>query len=236
MSRVIAALAVAAALASAPAHAGRVTPETTALRVPPAAAPGARVDVLVIDHREDVLAGDEREDYEGVSREHYGIPLSRATYDRTPLAAYLGQRLRIGFDRAGYAATFAPSPKGSTPQQCVDALAAGQARAFVVDLRDWHYDLGGLRSSFFYDVTVSVYDAEHRLLASKAFDGEETMPTIGWNDPKLRVVELYRTVFDRIFATDGIHRALDLADSPVATAADHGASAVATPAATGQHP
>lgn len=232
MSRSIAALAVAAALVSAPASAYKLTPEETAMRVPATTVPGTRIDLLVIDHREDVLSGDEKESYEGMSREFYGVPVSRKTLGGVPLATYLGERLRIGFERAGYAARFEPSPPGSVPQTRVNSIAAGQAQALVVDMRDWHYDYGGLRPSFFYDATVLVYDREHHLLASRDFRGEDTMSPLGWKDFKTRFAELYQNLFDRIFATDEIRRALEAGASATGAANDT-APAYPAPASAG---
>lgn len=210
MTRYVAAMtAFVLALACAPAHAYRLGAEATAMRVPPATAPGRRIDVFVLDNRADVVAGDRHENYEGVSRENYGIPVAQATYDGTPLAAYLGERLRIGFERAGYAPRFVPSPAGSKPDERIGAIGTVGVRAVVVDLHDWHYDFGGFRPSFFYEATVRVYDERRQLLASRDFKGEKTMSAVGWKDYKTRYAELYQTVFDDVFAADAIHRALD---------------------------
>lgn len=225
MTRFIVACAVVLALASTPARAYRLGAESTAMRVPSATTAGRPIDVLVLDNRADVVNGDRHDNYEGVSRQNYGIPVAERTYDRTPLASYLGERLRIGFERAGYAPRFVPSPPGSTPDAFIGSMAAQPARAFVVDLHDWHYDYGGLRPSFFYDVTVLVYDARHQRVASQDFKGEATIALLGWKDYKTRYAELYQTVFDGIFAAEAIHRALGDAETEVAPAA---------PVATGQ--
>lgn len=236
MSKVAAALALVFAFVSCPVHAYKLTPQATAMRVPSSSVPGNRIDVLVLDNREEVLEGDKREDYEGVSREFYGVPVPRATNDGSTMAAYLGERLRIGFERAGYASAFIPSGKGARPEDRIASLDMGQARAFVVDMRDWHYDFGGFKPSFYYDVTVLVFDRDHHLLASKDFKGEDFMPTGGLKYFKTRFAELYQTVFDRIFATEEIHRALQdqasVAD-PAAPATEVPA-APASPAASGQ--
>ena len=198
-------------LAMPAAQAAKLTPQTTAMRVP-TAPPGdsKSASILVIENREEVLEGDKRESYEGVSRELYGIPLPRVTNDETTMAAYLGQRLKIGFDRAGYNATFVDSPKASKVEDRIDALEVGaNTLIFVVDMRDWHYDFGGFKPSFLYDVTVYVYGDEKQLLAKKDFSGTELMPKGGWKHFKVRYAELYQTIFDRIFDTSEIKQALD---------------------------
>lgn len=210
MSKVASALFLAFLLAAPVAQAAKLTPETTAMRVPTASVSGKAVNVLVIENRAEVLEGDKRENYEGVSRELYGIPVPRATKDESAMAAYLGERLKIGFQRAGYNAAFIASPKGSKVEELISRTeATPDGMQFVIDMRDWHYDYGGFKPSFFYDVTVYVYGANKQLLAKKDFTGEDFMPTGGWKHFKLRFAELYQTIFDRVFETAEIKQALD---------------------------
>ena len=201
----MAALIAACSLISAPTSAAKIAPEAYAMRVPPAEVQGQAIHILVIDNRPYVLDGDSAETYEGMTREVYGIPISRNTADRTTMASYLGERIRIGFERAGYEATYTPSPKGSKP----DARATEVANEaidliFVVDMREWSYDMGFAKPLFTYDVTVDVRDGAGNLLATQDFAAAEPMPTGGFKHFKRRYAELYQTIFDGIFAARGI--------------------------------
>ena len=198
-------LAIALAASGSPAIAAKLTPEATAMRVPASSSLQQQpIDLTVIDNRPYVLNGDKGEDFEGVSRELYGIPVSRGTHDGNTMAAYLGERLRIGFANAGYKPVYQTSPKGVYREATAQTISRNGA-AFVVDLRDWRYDFGGFRPSFKYDITVSVYDAQRKLLATQDFAGMDLMPqTKGWKSFKYRYAELYQTIFDRVFEAPSI--------------------------------
>lgn len=170
-----------------------------AMRVPPAAQSGQRVAISVIDSRPYVLSGESSESYEGMSREVYGIPISRETSDRKTMALYLGERLRIGFERAGYLPALVAAPKGSRPSMVAEGLASLAGRAFVVELREWSYDMGFAKPSFTYDITVNVY-SNGELLSSTEFSGADPMPKGGRKHFKKRFAELYPVIFERVFA------------------------------------
>src|SRR5690606_23070613 len=150
----------------------------------------------LIDSRPYVLDDDSDESYEGMTRELYGIPISRHTSDGTPLASYVGERLRIGFERAGYAATLVPSPKGATAAERSSALAhEGPGLLMVITLREWSYDQGFANPEFTHDVTIDTYDAQGHWLATQDFQGTDPMPRGGWKHFKRRYAELYQDVF-----------------------------------------
>lgn len=194
------------------AHAKKFTAESTAMRVPAPSTAGQAATILVLENRADVLSGDKKETFEGVSRELYGIPVARETNDHTAMSAYLGQRLRVGFQNAGYAASYVVARKGTAVGDAIQSIepTAG-GLVFVLDMRDWHYDFGGFKPSFLYDVTVSVYDGQKHLMAQKDFGGTELMPTDDhhWMSFKQRYAQLYQTIFDRVFATPDIKLALE---------------------------
>ena len=193
---------LAACLLSAPAFAAKILAEDYAMRVPPAATAGTDIRITLIDWRPYVLDDDSDESYEGMTREVYGIPISRHTSDGTPLASYIGERLRIGFERAGYTATLIPSPKGTTAADRSIAMAHdGSGLLMVITLREWSYDQGFARPEFTHDITIDTYDAQGEWLATQDFQGTDPMPTGGWKHFKRRYAELYQDVFDRFFAS-----------------------------------
>lgn len=199
---------LAACLLSAPAFAVKILPEDYAMRVP-AATNGTDIRLTLIDSRPYVLDDDSDESYEGMTREIYGIPISRHTSDGTPLASYVGERLRIGFERAGYTATLAASPKGSTAAERSRALAHdGPGLLMVITLREWSYDQGFARPEFTHDITIDTYDAQGHWLATQDFQGTDPMPKGGWKHFKRRYAELYQDVFDRFFASPVLLTAL----------------------------
>ena len=200
---------LAACLLSAPAFAAKIVAEDYAMRVPAAATAGTDIRLTLIDSRPYVLEGDSDESYEGMTRELYGIPISRNTSDGTPLASYIGERLRIGFERAGYSATLVPSLKGSTAAERSRALAHdGPGLLMVITLREWSYDQGFASPEFTHDVTLDTYDAQGNWLATQDFQGTDPMPRGGWKHFKRRYAELYQDVFDRFFASPAILAAL----------------------------
>lgn len=177
--------------------------------VPASQKAGTKMEVTVIDNRPYVLDGESAESYEGMTRELYGIPISRNTADRSPMATYLGERLRIGFANAGYAATFQASPKGSEPAARAAAMAnSGNDLLFVVNLREWSYDQGFAHPEFTHDVTVDVYDGAGSLLSTYDSKGVDPMPTGGWKHYKKRYAELYQKIFERIFASPPVVQGL----------------------------
>lgn len=201
------------------ASAAKLTAESSAMRAPAPATPGQHAYVLVLENRTEVMEDGKKENYEGVSRELYGIPIPRATVDKTPMNQYLGERLRVGFQNAGWQATYQPSSKGAKAEALVPPLEmATGGLALVVDMRDWNYDFGGFSPEFAYDVTLSVYDHHKTLLARSDFKGIDPMPTGGWKHFKQRYAQLYQTLFDRFFADPGIAAALQ-GKATLATAA-----------------
>lgn len=204
-----AAIFAACLLTSFSAAAVKIPADAYPMRVPASKQAGAKLQVTVIDNRPYVLSGESVESYEGMTRELYGIPISRNTSDRSTMATYLGERLRIGFDQAGYVATYQTSPKGSEPATRAAGMANnGQDRIFLVNLREWSYDMGFAHPEFTHDVTVNVYDGMGTLLSTQDFKGVEPMPTGGWKHYKKRYAELYQTIFDRIFASSLVTQGL----------------------------
>lgn len=193
---------LAACLVSMPAFAAKIVPEDYAMRVPAATKAGTDIRITLIDNRPYVLDGDSDESYEGITRELYGIPISRNTSDRTPLASYIGERLRIGFERAGYSATLVASPKGTQAAERSLALSHdAPGLLMVITLREWSYDQGFASPEFTHDVTLDIYDAQGNWLATQDFQGVDPMPRGGWKHYKRRYAELYQDIFDRFFAS-----------------------------------
>ncbi|WP_052772808.1 SHOCT domain-containing protein [Luteimonas sp. FCS-9] len=183
----------------------RIAHEDYPMRVPAAAGDGQVVTLTVIDSRPYVLDGDSKESYEGMTRELYGIPISRNTADNSPMASYLGERLRLGFEQAGYAATYEPSVKGTASDVRARSLTAdGVDLIFLVTLKEWSYDQGFANPEFTHDVVIDVYTGAGHLLSSEAFNGVDPMPTGGWKHYKRRYAELYQDVFDRMFASQNL--------------------------------
>jgi len=187
----------------------KIKVEEYAMRAPPPPAPAAPINILVFENRSEVLSGDKRETFEGVTRELYGIPIARNTPDNQPMSAYLGERIRLGFQASGWTATYIPTAKAAEVERAVQSLDLPDgALALVVDMREWNYDFGGFTPEQDYDVTVSLYDSRKRLLAKRDFKGVDPMPTGGWKHFKRRYSELYQTLFDRFFADADIAAAL----------------------------
>jgi hypothetical protein len=202
---------------SAPA---KIKVEEYAMRAPPPPTAAAPINILVLENRSEVLSGDKRESFEGVTRELYGIPIARNTPDNQPMSAYLGERIRLGFQSSGWTATFLPTAKGAESARAVQALDLPQgAVALAVDLHEWNYDFGGFTPEQQYDVTLSLYDSQKRLLATRDFKGVDPMPTGGWKHFKRRYSELYQALFDRFFADADIAAALQGRAAAITTAA-----------------
>lgn len=220
MKKLIAAGAIIVACAfPLPAFAVKIAHEDYAMRVPEAPEQDAVIKITVIDSRPYVLSGESNESYEGMTREFYGIPLSRNTADKTSMASYLGERLRIGFERAGYIATYEPSLKGVASQARAQELAVdGVDIIFVVTLREWSYDQGFANPQFTHDAIVEIYTGSGVLLSQETFNGVDPMPTGGWKHYKRRYSELYQEIFDRIFASQNVGAGL-AGESTIVTAA-----------------
>jgi hypothetical protein len=191
---------------SAPA---KIKVEEYAMRAPPPSTAAAPINIVVLENRSEVLSGDKRESFEGVTRELYGIPIARNTPDNQPMSAYLGERIRLGFQSSGWTATYIPTTKGAEVERTLQALELTEgAVALTVNMREWNYDFGGFTPEQQYDVTLSLYDNQKRLLAKRDFKGVDPMPTGGWKHFKRRYSELYQTLFDRFFADPDIAAAL----------------------------
>jgi len=125
------------------------------------------------------------------------------------MANYLAERLSIGFSNAGFEPSIITVPKGYSSK----LVPIGKERnadgvKFVVDMRDWRYDLGGFRPSFKYDISVAVYSPGGSIYANEDFDGTELMPTGGFKHYTERYAEVYQNVFDKVFASQPIAEAL----------------------------
>ena len=218
MNRYLMAVIFAACLnASVPAHAVDISADEYAMRVPATQSAGTRMHITVIDSRPYVLNGESAETYEGMTRELYGIPISRNTSDKSTMASYLGKRLQLGFEKAGYVATYQPSIKGSEPaKRVMDIAGDTQDLIFLVNLREWSYDQGFARPQFTHDITINIYNGKGELLATEDFSGVNAMPTGGWKHYKRRYAELYQTIFDQVFSATLV--TTGLAGTPTASA------------------
>ncbi|SEM19481.1 hypothetical protein SAMN05428989_3330 [Pseudoxanthomonas sp. GM95] len=217
-------LAAALFIAAAPAIALKLNAADYAVPVPRTATP-QDAHITVIDQRPYVLDGSSNESYEGVSRELYGIPISRDTADKSPLATFLGKRIEIGFQQAGYTPHYLASRKGTSLADAVGAFEGGGER-IVLTLREWQYDQGGFNPTFDYDATIDVFDASGTHLVSRVLKGTESMPKGGFKHFKRRWSELYQTILGRAFAEHDVVLALQ-GQSTLAPAADAETATVA---------
>jgi len=168
-----------------------------------------------------VISGAKTERFEGLDRLLSGIPISHETIDGSTMANYLAERLSIGFSNAGFEPSIITVPKGYSSK----LVPIGKERnadgvKFVVDMRDWRYDLGGFRPSFKYDISVAVYSPGGSIYANEDFDGTELMPTGGFKHYTERYAEVYQNVFDKVFASQPIAEALKGHSSPLRKAGD----------------
>lgn len=187
-----------------------LTPETTAMRVPHRAGQNVKsVKIVVAENRPYVVSGDKSERFEGLTREVYGIPISRETNDGKTMSRYLAERLKVGFDRSGFNAAILDVPKGQNVSN-LKSIGGGSNTdlTFFIDMRDWRYDMGGFRPSFKFDITILIYAKDKGVIAQEDFSGVERMPTGGWKHFKSRYAELYQTIFDSIFLSERIANGL----------------------------
>jgi hypothetical protein len=179
------------------------------------------VKIIVLENRPYVISGAKTERFEGLNRLLSGIPISHETIDGSTMANYLAERLSIGFSNAGFEASIVTVPKGSSSKRIPNEKERSPAGLnFVVDMRDWRYDMGGFRPSFKYDISVAVYAPGDSLLANEDFGGTELMPTGGFEPYTVRYAEVYQDVFDRVFASQAIAEALKGHWSPSKKAGD----------------
>jgi len=83
-----------------------------------------------------------------------------------------------------------PVPKGNSGTRIpIEEERNSSGIKFVVDMRDWRYDLGGFRPSFKFDISVAVYSPDGSLYANEDFDGTELMPTGGFKHYTERYAE-----------------------------------------------
>lgn len=133
------------------------------------------VAVAVLDARPDVVSGERKETFIGLSRSLYGIPYPAHTPSKKPFAQDLSslavRALRLGGVQAKSVTT---SPyKGR--EGAIQALqASGAERLVLLEMRDWWSDTL-IHTDLHHDVTLTVLNAEGHELGSTSSLGHDEL-------------------------------------------------------------
>lgn len=131
--------------------------------------------LAVLDSRPDVVSGERRESFIGLSRSLYGIPYPAHTQSKKPFAQdlsnLLARALKLGKTPAE---AIAVSPFGGR-QAAVDALQkTGAERLLLVEIRDWWSDTL-IHTDLHYDLALTVLNAQGQELGSSSVLGHDEL-------------------------------------------------------------
>jgi hypothetical protein len=133
------------------------------------------VAVAVLDARPDVVSGERKETFIGLTRSLYGIPYPAHTQSKKPFAQDLSslvvRALRLGEVQAKSVTT---SPyKGR--EGAIQALqASGAERLVLLEMRDWWSDTL-IHTDLHHDMTLIVLNSEGQELGSTSSTGHDEL-------------------------------------------------------------
>lgn len=155
---------------------------SSAFAAPPAAAPlkialptQGSLAIAVLDSRPDVVSGDRKETFIGLSRSLYGIPYPVHTRSKRPFATELADL-----------AASAPKMGGTPPQvitvspfygrqRAIDALKGAVAdRLVLIEIRDWWSDTL-IHTDLNYSLSLSVLNGQGQELGSTSLIGHDSV-------------------------------------------------------------
>jgi hypothetical protein len=138
----------------------------------PFQSPGA---LAVLDARPDVLSGDRKETFVGLSRSLYGIPYPAYTKSKQPLVQDLSNVVSRALKLGGTPVkVVSPSPFKHREGALKDLQATGAERLILIEVRDWWTDTL-IHTDLHYDLLLTVSTPRGR-----SWDRALSLDTTNW--------------------------------------------------------
>lgn len=131
--------------------------------------------IAVLDSRPDVVSGDRKETFIGLTRSLYGIPYPVQTASKKPFAAELANLAAKGLKSGGTPPQVVTvSPYYGRPR-AIDTLKSTSAdRLVLIEIRDWWSDTL-IHTDLNYDLSLTVLNGEGEELGTTALIGHDSI-------------------------------------------------------------
>jgi hypothetical protein len=174
--------------------------------------------LAVLDARPDVVNGERKETFIGLSRSLYGIPYPAHTPSKKPFAQELSNLVNRGLKLGKTPAeAVVVSPFGGR-QAAVDALRkSGAERLLLVEIRDWWSDTL-IHTDLHYDLVLTVFNAEGQELGSTTVMGHDELGKR--QRPERRdVATATNNILETLFTAEAVTASFSSDAAPAAKAA-----------------
>ncbi len=131
--------------------------------------------LAVLDARSDVLSGDRKETFVGLSRSLYGIPYPAYTKSKQPLVHDLSDLVSRAFKLGGTPVkVVSPTPFKHREGALKELQATGAERLILIEVRDWWTDTL-IHTDLHYDLLLTVFNAQGQELGSSVLAGHDEL-------------------------------------------------------------
>ena len=133
------------------------------------------VAVAVLDARPDVVNGERKETFIGLSRSLYGIPYPAHTQSKKPFAQDLSGLLIRALKLGGVQAQAVTTSPYKGRQGAIEALqATGAERLMLLEIRDWWSDTL-IHTDLHHEVVLTVFNSQGQELGSTSSLGHDEL-------------------------------------------------------------
>jgi hypothetical protein len=174
--------------------------------------------LAVLDARPDVVQGERKETFVGLSRSLYGIPYPAYTRSKKPLAEDFSDLVTRGLKLGGTPVqSIHVSPFSGRAGAIKSLQASGAERLILIEVRDWWSD-SLIHTDLHYDLAFTVLNAQGQELGSSAITGHDELGKR--QRPERRdVPTATNDIFAALFAADAVVAAFSPDAAPVARTA-----------------
>ena len=172
----------------------------------------------VLDARPDVVSGERKETFIGLSRSLYGIPYPAHTQSKKPFAQDFANLVVRGLKLGGVTAQSVTTSPFAGRQGAIQALQkTGAERLILVEIRDWWSDTL-IHTDLHYDLSLIVLNSQGQELGSSSITGHDELGKR--QRPERRdVTTATNDIITTLFAADAVLAAFSPDASPVTKAA-----------------
>jgi hypothetical protein len=159
--------------------------------------------LAVLDERPDVVKGERKETFVGLSRSLYGIPYPAYTQSKRPLAQDFSDLVTRGLKLGGTPVqSIQVTPFKGRAGAIKSLQASGAERLILIEMHDWWSD-SLIHTDLHYDLALTVLDVQGQELGSSTLTGHDELGK--HNRPERRdVPTATNDIFATLFATDAV--------------------------------
>jgi hypothetical protein len=171
--------------------------------------------LAILDARPDVVKGERKDTFVGLSRSLYGIPYPAYTQSKKPLAQDFSDLVTRALKLGGTPVqALSVSPFSGRAGAIKSLQASGAERLILIEVRDWWFD-SLIHTDLHYDLTLTVLNAQGQELGSSPIVGHDA---VGKRQrPERRdVPTAINDIFASLFAADTVVASLSPGATPAA--------------------